>query len=93
MEDKPKIKIRNQEDVEFTDQELVQTALAHLMQSAGFFSAAGFTDTSVSLMSFAYKAMEALSEEENSGDLKLVQDKLSKEQYDNILNDILAIDV
>lgn len=88
-----KIQIRNENEIELTDQELVQTALSHLMQASGFLAAAGFENTSVSLMSFAYKAMEALSEEENTGDLKLVQDKLSKEEYDVILNDILAIDI
>lgn len=92
MEDKPKIVIKNEADIEVSDVELVQTALAHLTQAAGFFSAAGFKDTGTSLMTFAYKAMEALSEEE-AGDMKLVQDKLSKEDYDSILNDILAIDV
>ena len=88
MEDK-KIKIREEEKM--TEPQMVEQALMHLMQSSAFLTEAGYKDTAAALMSFAYKAMEALSDA--TGDLKLVKDKLSNEEYDKVLNDILAIEV
>jgi len=86
-----------QNETEFTDSELsapqmVEQALMHLMQAASFLTTAGYNDTASSLMGFAYKAMNALSETAD-GDLRLVKDKLSNKDYDDILNDILNIEV
>ncbi len=92
MKDEMKDKQSEFTDNEFTEPQMVEQALMHLMQSASFLAEAGYKETSTSLMNFAYKALTELSET-NEGDLKLVKDKLSNDEYDNILNKILNIDV
>ena len=86
-----KMEKQNEETQELTVEENLKAAFYNMFIAANYFTQAGFDSTSEKIMDFVSTGVARMEEEENK--LELEKNKLSNDEYDDILNDILGVEI
>lgn len=76
---------------ELSKEQMIMQAVKHLIEGAKYFSAGGFLKTSESLLRFTLEIATQMEVEEEK--LEQFKNKLTNDDFDKTLSDILGIEV
>lgn len=79
---------KNTEEIELTQEQMIQSAIQHTLEAGLLFKAAGFDQTANNIFNFTTEAFNTLRT--STTNVELDKSKLDDETYDSILANIFG---